>query len=104
MILERTIIHCKPGTVRQAVESFKELGERLENQDVIKWFRILTDLTGSFDTVVIESEIESIDAYFAVLQAMFAEEENEGSDDSVMENSYQSGSRTFYTIEATYGG
>jgi hypothetical protein len=67
----------------------------------IKSFRILTDLTGSFDTVVIESEIESIDAYFAMLQVMFAEEE---SDDSGMEDAYQSGSRTFYTIEATYGG
>nr|NIP54180.1 hypothetical protein [Phycisphaerae bacterium] len=61
MILERTVLHCKPGTVRQMVENFKGLGERLQEQDAIKSFRILTDLTGTFDTVVIESEIESID-------------------------------------------
>jgi hypothetical protein len=67
---------------------------------VIKSFRILTDLTGSFDTVVIESEIESIDAYFAMLQAMFAEEDN-GEPDSMMAV-YDTGNRTFYTIEAAY--
>lgn len=101
MILERTVIHCKPGTVRQMVENFKGMGERMAEQDVIKSFRILTDLTGSFDTVVIESEIESIDAYFGMLQAMFAEEENSGESDSMM-NPYDSGTRTFYTIEAKY--
>jgi hypothetical protein len=101
MILERTVLHCKPGTVRQMVDSFKGLGERLKEQDVIKHFRILTDLTGSFDTVVIESEIESIDAYFAMLQAMFAEEANNGEQDAAMAV-YNTGHRTFYTIEETY--
>jgi hypothetical protein len=100
MILERTVLHCKPGTVRQMVENFKGLGERLQEQDAIKSFRILTDLTGTFDTVVIESEIESIDAYFAMLAAMFAEEESEGEDITMA--AYNSGHRTFYTIEATY--
>lgn len=100
MILERTVMHCKPGTVQQVVESMKGLGEMLEQQDVIKSFRILTDLSGSFDTVVIESEIESIDAYYAMLHSMFEQEANE-IDDAVAPN-YNTGHRTFYTIEATY--
>lgn len=98
MILERTVLYCEPGTVQQVVDNFKGLGEQLKDQDVIKSFRILTDLTGSFDTVVIESEIESIDAYFAMLQAMFEDEESDGTD-----MPYNAGNRTFYTIEATYG-
>jgi len=101
MILERTVLHCKPGTARQMVESFKGLGGRLKEQDVIKSFRILTDLTGSFDTVVIESEIESIDAYFAMLQAMFAEGANSGEQDAAMAV-YNTGHRTFYAIEGNY--
>jgi hypothetical protein len=101
MILERTVLHCKPGAARQMVDSFKGMGERLKGQDVIKSFRILTDLTGSFDTVVIESEIESIDAYFAMLQAMFAEESNNAGQDTAMA-AYDTGHRTFYTIEETY--
>lgn len=101
MILERTVIHCKPGTVRQMVDNFKLLGERMADQEIIKSFRILTDLTGPFDTVIIESEIESIDAYFGMLQGMLSGEEDSEFPDSMMDP-YNSGSRTFYTIEATY--
>lgn len=101
MILERTVLQCKPGTVRQVVDNFKSMGGAMADQDVIKSFRILTDLSGPFDTVVIESEIESIDAYYAMLQAMFAaEEENQDQDD--MMASYNTGTRTFYTIEAQF--
>jgi hypothetical protein len=100
MILERTVMQCKPGTVRQVVENFKNVGGMMANQDVIKSFRILTGLSGPFDTVVIESEIESIDAYYTLLHSMFAEEDNE--DEEEMLASYNTGTRTFYTIEAKF--
>ena len=99
MILERTVIKCKPGSANQMVNQFKEMGQRMGDQDVIKSFRILTDLTGPFDTVVIESVIESIDAYFAMLEAMYANQEAGETD---MEDVYRSGYRTFYTIEASF--
>jgi hypothetical protein len=50
--------------------------------------------------VVIESEIESIDAYYTLLHSMFAEEDNE--DEEEMLASYNTGTRTFYTIEAKF--
>lgn len=100
MILERTVLHCPPGTVGKVVENFKGMEAQLKNQDVIKSFRILTDLSGPFDTVVIESEIESIDAYLALLKAMFNAEASEEA--ASVESTYNTGHRTFYTIEAQF--
>ena len=98
MIVVRSVFHCEPGRVQDFVERFKAMGEQMDTQDVIKRSRILTDLTGRFDTVVVESEIESLDAYFAMLQASFADPEvqTEGS------LAYREGSREFYTVEATH--
>jgi hypothetical protein len=69
---------------------------------VIKRSRIMTDLSGRFDTVVLESEVESIDAYFAFLHAAFADPEFQAAQAAMTDSPYQSGSRSFYTIEATY--
>jgi hypothetical protein len=61
--------------------------------------RILTDLTGAFDTVVLETEIESMDEYFSRLREMFA---NEEVSESMREAGalIESGHREFFTIEA----
>ena len=98
MILVRSIFQCEPGRVQEFVERFKAMGERMDTQDVLKRSRILTDLTGRFDTVVVESEIESMDAYFAMLEASFADQEVW---DEPAALAYRAGSREFYTIEAT---
>ena len=61
--------------------------------------RILTDLSGAFDTVVLETVVESIDDYFRKMYEMFADQEMS----EPMRNVYSliaSGSREFYTIEA----
>lgn len=61
--------------------------------------RVLTDLSGPFDTVVLETVVESIDDYFRQLQEMFANQEMSES----MRQAYgliASGTREFYTIEA----
>lgn len=99
MILVRTEFQCNPGGAAAFVDGFKAISERMNGQDVIKRSRIMTDLSGNFDTVVVESEVESIDAYFALMQAMFADPEFQ-TDPST--STYQTGQRTFYTIEATY--
>ena len=104
MILVRTEIQCKWGRVQEVLErtraNFEQLGGR---ETPLKSSRILTDLSGSFDTVIIESEVESLDAYFAFLNAMFKSPEFEAMQAAQTGDSpYQSGKRTFYTIEAAY--
>jgi hypothetical protein len=61
--------------------------------------RVLTDLTGAFDTVVLETEIESMDQYFTSMREMFA---NAEASESMREAGalIESGHREFFTIEA----
>ena len=99
MILVRSEFQCKEGSVNEMVDRFKAMSQRMDDQEVIKRSRIMTDLSGSFDTVVVESEVESIDDYFALLQAEFARQGSQALNGGL----YQTGKRTFYTIEATYG-
>jgi len=102
MILVRTEFQCKWGRVQDVIDNFKAMAEQMNSQNVIKRSRIMTDLSGRFDTVVVESEVESIDAYFAMLQASFADPELQAAQAALTESPYQSGQRNFYTIEATY--
>jgi hypothetical protein len=74
----------------------------MDTQNVIKRARIMTDLSGRFDTVVVESEVESIDAYQAMLQAAFADPEFQTAQATIVDPPQQSGTRAYYTIEATY--
>jgi len=105
MILVRTEFQCKPGRAQEMVDSFKAMADQMYDQDVIKRSRIMTDLSGTFDTVVVESEIESIDAYFAMLQAAFADPEIQAGQPAMFGDAvYQTGQRHFYTIEATLEG
>jgi hypothetical protein len=85
--------------VQQAVNRFKSMAHLLQSQDVFKRARILTDLSGRFETVTFEAEVESLYAYFAMMRAAFADPEIPT---TMGEMPFQSGSRAFYTIEATY--
>ena len=97
---------CHSGRAQEVVAMFKAQAEQAQASgqgEVIKRTRILTDLSGPFDTVVIESDVESIDDYFASLKAMFASPEFQEAQTAITgDNPIQTGKRTFYTIEATY--
>jgi hypothetical protein len=81
---------------------FKAQAEQGQYEE-IKRTRILTDLSGRFDTLVLENEVESIDAYFAMLEAMYASPQfQDAQAATARDNLIQSGTRAFYTIEATY--
>ena len=102
MILVRVEFQTKWGQAQEAVERFKAGAEMMRGQtEVVKRSRILTDLSGSFDTVVVETEVESIDAYFAWRDALFASPEFQEAQAAQAATPYESGSLTFYTIEAT---
>ncbi|MFC1996243.1 hypothetical protein ACFLXI_01385 [Chloroflexota bacterium] len=102
MILVRTEFQCKFGRVQEAIDSFKAMAAGMNSQSVIKRTRLMTDLSGRFDTVIVESEVESIDAYFAMLHAAFADPEFQAGQPAPDDSPYQTGQRNFYTIEATY--
>lgn len=102
MILVRDEFQCKLGGAQEAVDRIKAQADLLQSQDVIKRARVLTDLSGRFDTVIFEAEVESLDAYFAMMRAAFANPEFQTRNSAMGEMPQQSGSRSFYTIEATY--
>lgn len=97
MILIRDIFQAKFGKAGEMVEMMKQgpaPGGRA---------RVLTDLTGPYDTVVIETEVESIDEYYQRLREMFAQPDPDvamrGFQDMIV-----SGRREIFTIEAEIGG
>ncbi len=63
--------------------------------------RVLTDLSGPFDTVVQEFEVESLAEWERRRAQMFSSPEFEQAMDGVEENPFVSGRAEFYTIEAT---
>jgi hypothetical protein len=105
MIIVRTEMQCKWGRVAEALQNAKELYQRVSGElSAIKRIRILTDMSGRHDTVVIEAEIESMDAYFAMLDAIFASPEFQAMQAERMaaDQPYESGARNFYKVEAVF--
>ena len=102
MILVRSEFQCKPGRVQEMIDNFKAMAPMMEQQSVIKRTRLMTDLSGNFDTVVVESEVESIDDYIAMMQAAFANPDIQTEQADSMNSIYQTGHRNIYKIEETY--
>ena len=102
MILVRFVFQAKSGKAGQVVEQFKqneEVMRRIVGPDVR--IRILTDLSGSFDTVVQEMEVESLAEWERLRAAMFAVPEFQEAQAS-RESPFISGRTEFYTIEADF--
>jgi hypothetical protein len=102
MILVRSEFQCKPGHVQEMIDNFKAMAPMMEQQNVIKRTTLMTDLSGNFDTVVLESEVESIDAYLAMLEAAFADPEMQAGQAGSNNSIYKTGQRNYYKIEATF--
>ena len=74
MYVIREVLNCKPGKVRQMVEKFSAISKALQEMGH-QPMRLLTDVTGEpFWTVVAEAEVEKVDDFFAVEQALTANE------------------------------
>ena len=63
MYMIRNVFQAKPGKGKDLVEIFKTVAPHIEDFGV-KMMHILTDATGPFWTVVIESQVENISDYF----------------------------------------
>ena len=102
MILVRLVFQAKSGKAHEVVGAFKE------NTEVMKQMlgsdvrvRILTDLSGPFDTVVQEMEVESLAEWERLREAIFANPEFQERQANG-ESPFESGRTEFYTLEATY--
>ncbi|HTV00472.1 MAG TPA: hypothetical protein VMF13_08055 [Luteitalea sp.] len=63
MLMIRDVYHCKPGSVRALVDKFKAMSPLGERAGMPK-ARIYTDVSAErFWTVVIEMDVESVDAF-----------------------------------------
>jgi hypothetical protein len=99
MILVRDIFQCKFGTTGDLVRRLKETG--LPPGGGRR--RVLTDLSGPFHTVVVETVVESIDAYHRRLQEQLADpafrEQAAGMAERIASGRIASGRREYFTIE-----
>jgi hypothetical protein len=74
MYVIREILHCKPGKVRPMVEKLRGISNVLKDMGH-EPMRLLTDVTGEpFWTVVAEANVEKIEDFFAMEQALMVNE------------------------------
>lgn len=62
MFLVRNVFHCKPGKAKELVEKSKKAAQFLPELGV-RNTHVLTDISATFWTVVIQSEVEDLNAY-----------------------------------------
>jgi hypothetical protein len=68
MLLIRDIMYCKPGKVRPMVEKFTAMA-KLGTKKGMPKMRVMTDVSAErYWTVVSEMEVESMDAFTALMQ------------------------------------
>lgn len=97
MILVRITFQAKYGQAGRLVQHYKEHRQEFERRFNVPT-RVLTDISGAFDTVVLEQEVESVDQYQQMLQRTFADQEAMKLF-GPMGELIASGRRDFYTIE-----
>lgn len=70
MFLVRNVFHAKPGKAKALVETFKKAAPYIEATGIVKSTRILTDSVFSFWTIVVENEVEDLNAYMNMAKTM----------------------------------
>ena len=99
MILYRTVLQAKFGKADEVVAAFKEMNNILPADQMESLQpRILTDISGPFDTVVLETTHESLAAVEQFRIAIFARTET-SAETSGMIDLVESGRNEYYTIE-----
>jgi hypothetical protein len=101
MVLVRIVIQAQPRQAGEIANLYKEnLGtvKKMWGQDLP--VRILTDLSGPFDTVVLEITVDRLATWEKIRANMFASPEFAEAIERNPSVSYQSGRTEFYTIEA----
>ena len=98
MFIVREVMNCKPGKVREIVKRFKALNDLAPKVGATS-FKIMTDVSGSpFWTVVAETEVASVDAFFAMMEKVGKNDEV-GKIMAGYHDFVESGHREFYRVE-----
>ena len=63
MIIIRNVFHCHPGQAKALVSKLKAASAAMTAAKVVTGSRVLTDLSATFWTVVLESEAASLEAW-----------------------------------------
>lgn len=100
MIVVRFVFQAKPGKAQETVNRFQENTEMMRRiMGETAKVRLLTDLSGPFDTVVQEIELESLAAWEQLRTKIFSDPEVQEAQDE-RESTVLSGRTEFYTLEA----
>ena len=102
MVVVRFVFQAKWGQAGKVVEDYKQgvgMMKRITGPNAK--FRVYTDLSGPFDTVVQEMELESLAEWERIKSAIFSDPEFQDMQ-SNSENPYISGRTEFYTLEAAF--
>ena len=102
MIVVRFVFQAKPGKANEMVERFKQGVERMQHLGgPDAKVRVLTDLSGPFDTVVQEIELESLATWEELRGKFFSEPEFQERQE-MQDIPIVSGRTEFYTLEASF--
>lgn len=101
MIVDRTVLNCKWGKGDEVVEAFKAVFA-MPQPEGSTGGRILTDLSGEFFRVVLETQFENLAAWERWRATMFTSPEF-GELFGRTADLIVSGTQEFYTVEATVG-
>jgi hypothetical protein len=98
MIVARQVFQAKYGRGDELVALFKEFNQRMrEEGGQMPNFRILTDLSGAFFTVISEVEVESLAAWEGTFREAMSRPWM-GEWFGRMQGLVESGSREFYNV------
>lgn len=100
MILVRFVCQAKFGKASEVVAAFKQ-SQKIIRRAIVPHLnsRILTDLSGPFDTVVLEVAMESLAEWERLRMVIFSTPEVQEAE-AGMPNAIETGRTEYYTIEA----
>ena len=99
MILHRAVFQAKFGKAADLVAALKQSTVDIPEEQMAAFQpRILTDLSGPFDTVILETTHESLATFEQFRAALFADMDAR-EEPPTMEGLIESGRNEYYTIE-----
>ena len=98
MFLVRNVFHAKPGKARELADLFTKAAHHLPDIGVTNT-KVLTDVSATFWTVVIQSEVEDLNAYVDMSKSISKKPELGEAMKGYMDLT-QGGFREIYRIES----
>ena len=72
MFMQREVLHCQRGKAPENVEALKVINQVFVDMGNTTG-KIYVDITGRYDTVIWEIEVESLDQFFTFERAFYVE-------------------------------